>query len=207
MPRICCKRNGHWTTFLGSEGTENKRPAPTASTAGTYMSVGDIGNTLQCQLSNRFTERGGRAEVGVGVEKGSTGRVNPQDHIPHPQVQLAFAWHNRPVLDRRMCAVSWYSRCSLSALQGRYWHWSACSRCGVFLFAPSLVLIFDHSYRENIVQRPLRLQQVRDTYSPFPHLFHQKDSLASAVGEVFLFVFVKVFKRCLTFSRSHGLAP
>ena len=60
MPRICCKRNGHWTTFLGSEGTENKRPAPTASIAGTYMSVVDIGNTLQCQISNRYKERGER---------------------------------------------------------------------------------------------------------------------------------------------------
>ena len=38
--------------------------------------------------------------------------MNPNSHIPHLQAQLAFAWHNRLVLDRRLSAVSWYSRCS-----------------------------------------------------------------------------------------------
>ena len=35
--------------------------------------------------------------------------MNPKSHIPHLQAQLAFAWHNRFVLDRRLSAVSWYS--------------------------------------------------------------------------------------------------
>ena len=46
--------------------------------------------------------------------------MNPNSHIPHLQAQLAFAWHNRLVLDCRLSAVSWYSRCSQPALQRRY---------------------------------------------------------------------------------------
>ena len=38
--------------------------------------------------------------------------MNPNSHIPHLQAQLAFAWQNRLVLDRRLSAVSLYSRCS-----------------------------------------------------------------------------------------------
>ena len=112
-----------------------KRLAPTASTAGTCLSVVNIGNTPMptvsrrvCwsltvlwavfqQISDRFKEKwvgGEKRKKGTGV----TGRVNPNSHIPHLQVQLAFAWHNRAVLDRRMCTVSWYSRCSLPTVQG-----------------------------------------------------------------------------------------
>ena len=32
--------------------------------------------------------------------------MNPNSHIPHLQAQLAFAWHIRLVLDRRLSAVS-----------------------------------------------------------------------------------------------------
>ena len=32
--------------------------------------------------------------------------MNPSSHIPHLQAQLAFAWHNRLLLDRRLSAVS-----------------------------------------------------------------------------------------------------
>ena len=46
--------------------------------------------------------------------------MNPNSHIPHLQAQLAFAWHNRLVLDCRLSAVSWYSRCSQPTLQRRY---------------------------------------------------------------------------------------
>ena len=38
--------------------------------------------------------------------------MNPNSHIPYLQAQLAFAWHNRLVLDRRLSADSLYSRCS-----------------------------------------------------------------------------------------------
>ena len=46
--------------------------------------------------------------------------MNPNSHIPHLQAQLAFAWHNRLVLDRRLSAVLLYSRCSQPTLQRRY---------------------------------------------------------------------------------------
>ena len=49
-----------------------------------------------------------------------TRTVNPNSHIPHLHVQLTFAWYNRLVLDRRLCAVSWNSRCSKPTLQRRY---------------------------------------------------------------------------------------
>ena len=32
--------------------------------------------------------------------------MNPNSHIPYLQAQLAFAWHNRLVLDRRLSADS-----------------------------------------------------------------------------------------------------
>ena len=35
--------------------------------------------------------------------------MNPNSHIPYLQAQLAFAWHNRLVLDRRLSADSLYS--------------------------------------------------------------------------------------------------
>ena len=31
--------------------------------------------------------------------------MNPNSHIPYLQAQLAFAWHNRLVLDRRLSAI------------------------------------------------------------------------------------------------------
>ena len=40
--------------------------------------------------------------------------MNPNSHIPYLQAQLAFAWHNRLVLDRRLSADSWYSRAAPS---------------------------------------------------------------------------------------------
>ena len=43
--------------------------------------------------------------------------MNPNSQIPHLQAQLVFAWHNRLVLDRRLSAVSWYSRCSQPTLR------------------------------------------------------------------------------------------
>ena len=46
--------------------------------------------------------------------------MNPNSHIPYLQAQLAFAWHNRLVLDRRLSADSWYSRCSQPTLHRRY---------------------------------------------------------------------------------------
>ena len=50
-----------------------------------------------------------------GIDKKS----ESNNHTPHLQAQLAFAWHNRLVLDRRLSAVSWYSRCSQPTLQRR----------------------------------------------------------------------------------------
>ena len=46
--------------------------------------------------------------------------MNPNSHIPYLQAQLAFAWHNRLVLDRRLSADSWYSRCSQPPPHRRY---------------------------------------------------------------------------------------
>ena len=54
-------------------------------------------------------------------DTGLTGKVNESNsHIPYLQEQLVFAWHNRLMLDRRLGAVSWYSRCSQPTLQRRY---------------------------------------------------------------------------------------
>ena len=49
-------------------------------------------------------------------DTGLSRRIYPNNHIPHLEVQFAFAWHNRLVLDRRLCAVSWYSRFSQPTL-------------------------------------------------------------------------------------------
>ena len=71
-------------------------------------------------VSNR--RRGGKRKKDTGLTK----RVNPNSHIPHLQAHLAFAWHNRLVLDRQKqniikhttkryvdCnAVTWLSICS-----------------------------------------------------------------------------------------------
>ena len=40
--------------------------------------------------------------------------MNPNSHITYLQAQLAFAWHNRLVLDRRLSADSWYSRSDIT---------------------------------------------------------------------------------------------
>ena len=113
-------------------GAKKKRPAPTASTAGTCLSVVNIGNATvpkvprHLYLVSCFQE--GMLEFGDLMGSVSadfrplqvwgegkkrkkdtalTRRVNPNSHTPHLQVQLAFALHNRLVLDRRLRAVSW----------------------------------------------------------------------------------------------------
>ena len=101
---------------------KKKRPVPTASTAGTCLSVVSFGDApvpkvprhlhqVNCfqegmleldspmgQCYSRFpTVSSGRREEKRKKDTGLTRGVNPNRHIPHLQAQLAFAWHYRLV--------------------------------------------------------------------------------------------------------------
>ena len=56
---------------------------------------------------------GSRRKKGTGYTHKKI--VNPNLNIPHLQKLLAFAWHNRLLLDRQVCTVSWYSHFSRAA--------------------------------------------------------------------------------------------
>ena len=150
MTRPCCKCSRCGTTFLCTNGEmengycsqhvldylfpdicgqrtmtkggKKKRPVPTASTAGTCLSVVNIGDApmpkvprhlpqVNCfqegmleldspmgQCYSRFpTVSSGRRGEKRKKDTGLTRGVNPNSHIPHLQAQLAFAWHYRLV--------------------------------------------------------------------------------------------------------------
>ena len=116
---------GALLSFTGIHGQRimtNEGSKPPASTAGTCLSVMNIGNApmpnipwhlhlVNCfqegiqefdspmgQCFSRFPTVSQRNREGGGERKKVmvlTGRVNPNCHMPHLQVQLAFVWHSR----------------------------------------------------------------------------------------------------------------